>query len=123
MSDDLETQMSDDLEAKLLEAKLPEASCQRLRSAFRTSINGLREAINVERRLAQLPPKQLPPKNPMVQVKCGLTACGESFKATIWVRESEYFNDGVLLESKLRNRLSANMTVVFPIEQNISETR
>ncbi len=50
----------------------------------------------------------------MKEVNVGLVACGESFKAIIWVRESEYFKDGVLLESKLRNRLSCNMGVFFP---------
>ena len=46
-------------------------------------------------------------------VNVGLVACGESFKAIIWVREDEYFQDGVLLVSKLRNRLSCNMGVLF----------
>jgi len=50
----------------------------------------------------------------MKQVNVGFVACGESFKAVIWVRESEYFQDGKLLENKLRNRLSCNMGVYFP---------
>jgi hypothetical protein len=50
-------------------------------------------------------------------VNVGLVACGESFKAIIWVREEEYFHDGVLLESKLRNRLSCNIGVHFPPSQ------
>lgn len=53
----------------------------------------------------------------MKPVTVGLVACGESFKATIWVREEEYFQDGVLLEGKLRNRLSCNMGIHFPKEQ------
>jgi hypothetical protein len=57
----------------------------------------------------------------MKPVTVGLVACGESFKAIIWVRESEYFHDGVLLESKLRNRLSGNMGVFFPSQEQ--ETR
>jgi hypothetical protein len=105
--------MSDYLETKLTEARLPEASCQRLRLAFLgTDNDGLKEAIHVEQRLAGV----ARPTNPMRQVTINLLACGEGFKAVIWVRESEYFHDGVLLESKLRNRLSCNMTVVFPIE-------
>jgi hypothetical protein len=115
------TQMSDYLETKLVEAKLPEAACQRLRLAFPTDTGGMQEAINVERRLAGFAPTR--PTNPMRQVTINLLACGEAFKAIIWVRESEYFHDGVLLENKLRNRLSCNMTVVFPIENISKETR
>lgn len=57
-------------------------------------------------------------------VNVGLVACGESFKAIIWVREDEYFQDGVLLVSKLRNRLSCNMGVYFfPSQPTETETR
>jgi hypothetical protein len=56
-------------------------------------------------------------------VNVGLVACGESFRAIIWVREDEYFHDGKLLETKLRNRLSCNMGVVFPPSQPTQETR
>lgn len=59
----------------------------------------------------------------MKPVNVGLVACGESFKAIIWVREEEYFNDGVLLEGKLRNRLSCNMGINFPKERPTQESR
>jgi hypothetical protein len=59
----------------------------------------------------------------MKPVNVGLVACGESFRATIWVREEEYFSDGKLLETKLRNRLSCNMSVVFLKSQPTEETR
>jgi hypothetical protein len=108
--------MSDQLEAQLLKAKLPEAACERLRLAFRDNDNGLREAIHVEQRLTQHP------HNPMRRVTVNLVACGEAFKAIIFVRADEYFHDGVLLESKLRNRLSCNMSVFFPSDSNISES-
>jgi hypothetical protein len=108
--------MSDYLEAHLAKAGLPEAACQRLRLAFRDNTKGLREAIHVEQRLTQHP------HNPMRRVTVNLVACGEAFKAIIFVRADEYFHDGVLLESKLRNRLSCNMSVFFPSDSNISES-
>jgi hypothetical protein len=57
----------------------------------------------------------------MRPVNVGLVACGESFKATIWVREETYFQDGKLLENKLRNRLSCNMIVHFLPSQPTQE--
>jgi hypothetical protein len=51
----------------------------------------------------------------MKQVEVGFVACGESFKAIILVREEQYFRDGVLLEAKLRDRLSCNMVCTSPI--------
>jgi hypothetical protein len=51
----------------------------------------------------------------MRPVQVGLVACGESFKTIIWVREEEYFDGDRLREQKLRDRLSCNMGVTFPI--------
>jgi hypothetical protein len=59
----------------------------------------------------------------MKQGEVGFVACGESFKAIIWVREEQYFRDGVLLEAKLRDRLSCNMGVHFPHRKQTLETR
>jgi len=51
----------------------------------------------------------------MRPVLCCLYGICDSFKAIIWVRESEFFTDGVLDQVKLRNHLSANFNVTFPI--------